>query len=29
VPVRSEDQLRKELQESLFQAPTPPNTRPN
>lgn len=23
------EQLRKELQESLFQAPTPPNTRPN
>jgi len=28
-PPQSADQLRKELQESLFQAPTPPNTRPN
>jgi len=28
-PFKSEDQLRKELQESLFHAPTPPNTRPN
>jgi len=28
-PVKNDDQLRKELQESLFQAPTPPNTRPN
>jgi hypothetical protein len=29
VPARTAEQLRKELQESLFQAPTPPNTRPN
>jgi hypothetical protein len=28
-PPQSADQIRKELQESLFQAPTPPNTRPN
>jgi hypothetical protein len=28
-PVKTEDQLRKELQESLFDAPTPPNSRPN
>jgi hypothetical protein len=28
-PPQSADQVRKELQESLFQAPTPPNTRPN
>lgn len=28
-PPRSAAQIRKELQESLFQAPTPPNTRPN
>ena len=28
-PVQSPEQIRKELQESLFQAPTPPNTRPN
>lgn len=28
-PKRTEEQLREELQESLFQAPTPPNTRPN
>lgn len=29
VPPPSAEQLRKELQESLFQAPTPPNNRPN
>jgi hypothetical protein len=29
VPKQTQEQLRKELQESLFQAPTPPNTRPN
>ena len=29
VPIQTPEQLRKELQESLFQAPTPPNTRPN
>jgi hypothetical protein len=28
-PVKTGDQLRKELQESLFEAPTPPDTRPN
>jgi hypothetical protein len=28
-PRQSQEQLRKEIQESLFQAPTPPNTRPN
>jgi len=28
-PKPSQEELRKELQESLFQAPTPPNTRPN
>jgi len=28
-PVQTAEQLRKELQESLFQTPTPPNTRPN
>jgi hypothetical protein len=28
-PVKSDEQLRKELQESLFEAATPPNTRPN
>jgi hypothetical protein len=28
-PPQSADQLRKDLQESLFLAPTPPNTRPN
>jgi len=28
-PPQSAEQVRKELQESLFQAPTPPNTRPN
>ena len=29
VPVKTAEQLRKELQESLFEAPTPANTRPN
>lgn len=29
VPIPTVDQLRKDLQEELFQAPTPPNTRPN
>ncbi len=29
VPAQNAEQLRKELQESLFQAPTPPTTRPN
>jgi hypothetical protein len=29
VPAQTAEQLRKELQESLFQSPTPPNTRPN
>ena len=29
VPVQTAEQLRKELQESLFQTPTPPTTRPN
>ncbi len=28
-PAQTAEQLRKELQENLFQAPTPPNTRPN
>jgi len=28
-PVKTADQLRKELQEDLFRAPSPPNTRPN
>ena len=28
-PERTAEQIRKELQESLFDAPTPPNTRPN
>ena len=28
-PRQTQEELRKELQESLFQAPTPPNTRPN
>ncbi len=29
VPIQTTEQQQKELQESLFQAPTPPNTRPN
>ena len=29
VPAQTAEQLRKELQESLFHTPTPPNTRPN
>ena len=29
LPKQSPEELRKELQKSLFQAPTPPNTRPN
>lgn len=28
-PKRTQEQIRKELQESLFDIPTPPNTRPN
>jgi hypothetical protein len=28
-PARTAEQIRKELQENLFEAPTPPNTRPN
>ena len=29
IPHKSAEQLRKELQESLFEVPTPPNVRPN
>ncbi len=29
VPKRSQEEIRKALQESLFDSPTPPNTRPN